>query len=142
VARNSGEYLQTAVQAALKAFCEKNPAVWHRFYDTHSAGRFLPTQPGDFLLISRGTAHLIECKSSDTGESLDRLARRSPEQIGKHKLWARAGAHTWYIYHNKTEDCLEIKSSQKNNLEHKTFEGISYLLAALHFIVSHDLTAE
>lgn len=140
MARNSGEYLQKAVQDALKRYCEKNPAVWHRFYDTHSAGRFLPVQPGDFLFVVQGVAHLIECKSTETGESLERLARKSPEQIGKHKLWARAGAHTWYVYHDRVEDHLQIKNSQQYNGAH-TFNGnLSDLCESILFMVSKVLT--
>lgn len=94
---NDGTVLETLVQQALTALCAMRPAFWHRFYDTKSARGFLPAQPGDFMLIWQGKAYLIECKSSDKDNCVP-MAWRTPEQIGKHKLWLRAGGYSLYVH--------------------------------------------
>lgn len=95
--RNDGTLLQDKLQEALKAYQENTPSFWYRFYDTKSAGRYLPAQPGDFLWLLPGVpAILIEAKSSETGQKL--VSMISPAQRGKHKLWHRAGHLTAFVY--------------------------------------------
>jgi len=98
--KNDGKLLETAMQKALTDYCQTHPVLFHRFYDTHAARNWLPAQPGDFLLVVQGRAILIECKSTITGAHLNKLARGNAAQIGKHKLWLRAGGLSRYVYLN------------------------------------------
>jgi len=45
----------------------KENGFWtHRFYDSRSAGGFLPPQPADFMVIdAKGFTSFIECKESE-----------------------------------------------------------------------------
>lgn len=95
---NDGKWLENSLQGALKKYCQQYPAIYHRFYDTHSARNPLPTQPGDFLLVTEGRTYLLECKSTVISTNIKTLARRTPAQIGKHKLWLRAGGLSRYVY--------------------------------------------
>ncbi len=50
----------------------------HRFYDTKSAGNFLPSQPSDFLLLTPKPV-LIECK--ETEKNLLPISNFRPSQL-------------------------------------------------------------
>lgn len=88
------------VQGLFKARQELEPLVYHRFYDTAAAGNFLPAQPGDHLIISRGHAILIETKCSTVRPSLRSCFSNMVKntQIMKHRLWQRAGATTFFLF--------------------------------------------
>lgn len=83
-----------------------SPIVVHRFYDTHSAGSFLPAQPGDFLIITEGRAILLEAKHSTKYMSLRSCfsTHMKDSQIGQHTLWQRAGATTLVIFKSETKE--------------------------------------
>lgn len=78
----------------------EEPMTYHRFYDTASAGDFLPAQPGDFLILSRGHAILLEAKHSTVHASLKSCfaSHVKDNQIGFHRIWQRAGATTFFIF--------------------------------------------
>lgn len=102
--KNTGDKTQSLLAEALKTFCRHNPAFAHRFYDTKSArGAFIPGQAGDFFLLHPGQCLLLECKSTNIGESLITLAFHGPvgrKQIASHRLWHRAGHDSYYLYHD------------------------------------------
>lgn len=95
-----GKEFEQDFQALLKSVQNSSPAIYHRFYDTHSAGTFLPSQPGDFLMLYQGQGHLFELKSSDTHDSLSSglSSLLDKDQAAHLRLWARAGAATHVIF--------------------------------------------
>lgn len=102
---NQGTYLQKELASALKDYQEEKPSFWYRFYDSKSAGRFLPKQPGDFFWLLPGVAAiLIEAKSTTTGAPLQKLLE--PGQCGKHRLWRRGGGLSVFVYYNEVDDLL------------------------------------
>lgn len=109
--RNDGAWLQDALQAQLKHYCEHHPAFWHRFPDTKSAqGAYLKAQPGDFFWMMPRQCLLIECKSTIKGTSLLSLAHHGTvgkRQIAKHRLWNRAGHLSFYLYGDRTTNRYE-----------------------------------
>lgn len=103
---NDGTALQDKVQAALKAFCETRKAFFYRFPDTKAArGRYLPAQPGDFMLLLPGRAILIECKSTEVSAPLKKLL--DPGQCGKHRLWWRSGHPSAFVYGDLQRNWVE-----------------------------------
>jgi hypothetical protein len=102
---NDGKWLEGKIQDALfKWQCER-PSFYHRFYDTKSAGFYLPAQPGDFLwLLPERPAFLLEAKSTEKSATLKSLL--DPGQCGKHRLWKRAGHQTAFIYGDLATDKL------------------------------------
>jgi hypothetical protein len=135
---------EDAVAHELKCLSAKRPLVVHRFYDTRSAGSFLPNQPGDFLVIRSGEAFLLELKSSAVHTSLRSCLSEtvSPQQIGHHKMWARAGAYCWFLFLG-ADGNLELWSSRvcitargegkplKKNEVYGTYPSIHLLLEDL-----------
>lgn len=109
--RNDGTRLQDTVQAALQWYCENTRAYYHRFPDSKSASRFLQVQPGDFMLLVRYEAILIECKSTDTGEPFaSSLANKA--QLGKHRLWHRAGHPSYFIFADYLNSTLSLRDGR------------------------------
>lgn len=103
---NNGKWLEQAVDKALKAFQAEKPSFYHRFYDTTSAGGFLPAQPGDyFWLLPNTPAILLEVKSTEKSAPLRSLIK--PGQGGKHRLWHRSGHRSAFIYGDKVSGLLE-----------------------------------
>lgn len=90
----------------LKKRAETAPLVVHRFYDTRSAGDFLPSQPGDFLVIYRGVPILLELKSSDKHASLRACFSNnvSSGQLAQHRIWSRAEVATWFLFQGRDAD--------------------------------------
>jgi len=76
------------------------PLVVHRFYDTRSAGDYLPSQPGDFMLLLGGVVILLELKSSEEHNSLRSCFSSAvpSTQIAHHRLWHRAGSQNWFLF--------------------------------------------
>ncbi len=109
---NDGKLLENLLHQSLKGYCQKHLAVYHRFYDTHSARNPLPAQPGDFLFVVQGRAFLLECKSTVVSTQIKTLAKRSPAQIGKHKLWIRAGGFSRYVYLDIIKNRLVLLDGQ------------------------------
>lgn len=102
---NNGKWLEKLVQEALHRWqCERR-SFFYRFYDSHSAGGYLPAQPGDFLWLLPGRpAYLLECKSTEKSAKLKTLLDAG--QCGKHRLWQRAGHQTAFIYADQATDKL------------------------------------
>lgn len=121
---NDGKYLERKVREALTQYVKAYQGFMYRFYDTRSAASFLPAQPGDFFLLTPNHCLLIECKSSETGTPLIRLANAktntASSQRAKHTLWLRAGHPTTYIYLDLTTNQVEWHEGRevilKNNL--------------------------
>jgi len=97
---------ESGIQEYLQGREAEEPLTYHRFYDTASAGDFLPAQPGDFLVLSRGHCILLEAKHSVVHKSLKSCfaSAVSSAQIGFHRVWQRAGATTYFIFKHEPED--------------------------------------
>ena len=99
-----GAYFENKVGAALaKIKLETNQGVFfQRFYDTKSAGTFLPEQPADFLAAGPTGAYLVECKASFWKESLAACLSNavSGGQAANAKLWCRSGPnqHSLFLF--------------------------------------------
>ena len=104
--KNDGKLLETKIQQALVTFTQHHPGFKHRFYDTKSAGNYLPAQPGDFFLLIPNRCLLIEAKSTTVGASILKLAWANKQQLAKHKLWHRAGHPSWYAHLDVKEKIL------------------------------------
>jgi hypothetical protein len=84
----------------------------HKYVDTKAAARFVGPQPADFQIAyinAQGSNEvmLIECKASVLKQSLRECASGhiSPQQIGKFKLWHRAGGRgMFWFYCQSTGD--------------------------------------
>lgn len=83
---------------------------WHRFPDAYAARGALPSQPGDFLLLSTKAASLIEVKTSDETESLKSCASTHirSEQVGHHLLWNRAGHPSYFMFMSDASGVIEL----------------------------------
>ena len=109
---NDGKLLERKLQEGLQRFTEQRPSFFHRFYDTRSARGLLPAQPGDFFWLLPGIpAILIEAKSTEEGTPLRDLI--DPAQVGKHRLWRRAGHLTYLVYLQLDKDELQWVPSDK-----------------------------
>lgn len=107
VKKNDGTGLQVKIQSALKEREAGSPAFFHRFYDTKSAfAKVLPNQPGDFMMLVPGGAVLIEAKSTEAGQTLKQLM--DDAQVGKHRLWHRAGHPSLFVYEDIEARQVEI----------------------------------
>ncbi len=109
-AQEKGKEFEEDFRLWLKHLTEKHGAMYHRFYDTRSAGAYLPDQPGDYLLIWRGAPHLWELKSSGAHNSLAAGlgTLMSKEQATFHKLWQRAGATTHVLFWQQVTGEVEL----------------------------------
>lgn len=106
-----GKSFEDDVRLELAFLQEHHRAMWHRFYDTHSAGGYLPPQPGDFLAMKSGHAVLIECKISETEPTLTRKYLTSSvkdDQVSAMRVWIRAGATAIYVFKSELSQSLEI----------------------------------
>ena len=85
---------------------------FHRFYDSRSAGGYLPAQPGDFLLCNNGKTVVVEVKLSTVYRSLHSAgALRSlmkAEQAAQMALWTRAGAEGLVIFKDHENGYVEL----------------------------------
>lgn len=107
---NRWEQLEAVIQAELVAVQAAKPLVWFRFYDTKSAGTFLPQQPADFQACFDGKATMIEAKFSEAHESLKCCFAGSVKshQLASARIWARAGAKYIVIFYSKLSGLIEV----------------------------------
>jgi hypothetical protein len=106
-----GAEFEGLTQAALEELKCKGPLTYVRLYDTKSArGKFLPPQPGDFIVASPNGGHLVECKASKEHQSLRSCLSSNVEehQAAAHRLWARAGQPSWFLFHPVMSSELEL----------------------------------
>lgn len=105
-----GKDFEEETRLALKEITRHHKAMFHRFYDTRSAGTYLPNQPGDFLFMFLGKVYLIECKSSEKHPTLSAALssvmeqRQAPIPL----LWMRAGAGTLVLFLDQTNNEVEL----------------------------------
>lgn len=92
-----GKDFEDHLQAAMKLLQQKHKFTFIRLYDSHSAGSFLPAQPGDFCGVAQGRGFLMEAKSSAKvatlhGNKSVLSSNMGTTQAAAMKIWYRAGA--------------------------------------------------
>lgn len=102
--------VETAVEEHLSKLQETDRMTYHRFYDTASAGNYLPEQPGDFLIVYKGVPILLECKFSSVHKSLRSCFSNavSAGQIASSRIWSRAWAETFFLFYSSVTNTAEV----------------------------------
>lgn len=106
-----GAEFEKLTQDTLEYLKAVSPLSYVRLYDTKSArGKFLPKQPGDFIVASPNGGHLLECKASKEHSSLRSCLASNVEehQAAAHRLWARAGQPCWFLFQSVMTSELEL----------------------------------
>jgi hypothetical protein len=95
---NDGTAFQQDFQEALAWIQEHEKAVWHRFVDTKAARNYVAEQPGDFMLLTGGVAHLFELKSTVDKVPLKEFLRTKTglRQVAQARKWERGGGQAWF----------------------------------------------
>lgn len=108
--QEKGKEFEEEFRLYLKELMHKHPVASARFYDTRSAGTYLPDQPGDTIACVRGICHLFELKSSEVHASLSAgLSKLLANHQATHlKIWARAGASTHVVFWQQTTGVIEL----------------------------------
>ena len=107
---NSWKDFERVIETFLKERQRHMPFYFHRFYDTLSAGAYLPPQPSDFMVIHNGKAHFIEAKFSEVHESLRSSFANAvrAEQTASARLVKRAGANYVFLFYSKAANHFEV----------------------------------
>lgn len=107
---NSWQDLEKAIEKFLKEKQRTMPLFFHRFYDTRSAGNYLPGQPSDFLVIHNGKTHFIEAKFSEVHDSLKSTFSNavSATQTASARLVKRAGANYVFLFYSAASKNFEV----------------------------------
>ena len=82
-----------------------------RLYDsTSSRGKFLPAQPGDFIVAHNHTAYLVECKSSVKHKTLRSClaSHVKGDQVALMRMWVATGTPSCFIFYSDVDQCVEI----------------------------------
>ena len=106
-----GYDFEDEIKKELKELQEKYPLFWHEFIDTKAAGRFVKSQPSDYLIKGKNTVtYLLEAKASAEKPSLRDCAKAAilPNQIGWHKKYHRAGGRSLFIFYCETDAHIEL----------------------------------
>ena len=108
--QEKGKEFEETFRLFLKELMEAHPVASARFYDTHSAGAYLPDQPGDTIACVRGICHLFELKSSEVHASLSAgLSKLLASHQASHlRIWARAGASTHVVFWQQNTGVVEL----------------------------------
>ena len=96
--RNDGTAFQIDFQEALVWIQGHEKAVWHRFVDTKASRNLVAEQPGDFMLLTQGVAHLFELKSTVDSVPLKDFLRTKVglRQVAQARKWERGGGRAWF----------------------------------------------
>lgn len=102
--------LEEAIQDELVARQRRQPLLFHRFYDTRSAGAYLPAQPADFGVLLEGRWTYLEAKYSGAAETLRSVFSNavSDQQLASAKLAARAKGSYWFLFYSGVSRCIEL----------------------------------
>jgi hypothetical protein len=102
--------LENKIQEELVAMQEVSPLHWVRFYDTKSAGNFMPSQPADFGVLFNGHYTYIEAKYSAHNDSLRNnfAGGVSDKQLASARLAERAGGSYWVLFYSRPLNTVEL----------------------------------
>lgn len=98
---NDGVWLQDKVYRILSTRQSAAPGFVYRFPDSKAARNLISNQPGDHLWVQPNSpAILIECKSTSDSTPLKKMlsTSESKQQLGKHRIWHRAGGESIYVW--------------------------------------------
>ena len=120
-----GKDFEDQFRLLCKSITQRNLAAVHRLYDAHSAGGFMPEQPGDFFFLFDGALHLFELKSSDTHQSLTSglSSLMDTGQAAQLRWWARAGAVTHVLFLSQRDGVIELWSGEHVAVVRSTYRG-------------------
>jgi hypothetical protein len=106
----SWQSLEDEIQQFLVARQRIGKTMFHRFYDTRSAGNFMPGQPADFLVINNSKTYFIEAKFSEVHESLKSCfsGAVSGNQTASAHMADRAGATYVFLFYSQKADLFEL----------------------------------
>jgi len=105
-----GAEFEGDVQAEFDEMKKRTRLRYVRLYDTKSArGRFMPKQPGDFIVATPLGGTLLECKASDKYLSLSQCLSSAVEeqQAAAARLWSRTGNPSLFLFYSFTSDLVE-----------------------------------
>ena len=102
--------LENEIEKVLRERQRVGSTMFHRFYDTASAGNYLPAQPADFLAVHNGRAYFIEAKFSEVHETLKSCFSGAvkPNQTASAHLVKRAGAEYVFLFYSRAIDHYEL----------------------------------
>lgn len=110
---STGYDLEDDVQAVLVNMkAKQQPQMWfHRLTDSHAAGRFVRSQPSDFIVWTGGTSILIECKESVKEPGLNAAPFGKAEaknQLAVMKQVVKAGNLAVFLFRNPILGVVEV----------------------------------
>jgi hypothetical protein len=106
-----GKAFEADVQAVLVKMQTSFPVAFSRFYDTMSAGAYLPAQPCDFEVGYRGVTTKLELKCSTVHKTMNRTfitSNISESQGALFRLWHRAGVGVFYLFKDEQGGEVEL----------------------------------
>lgn len=108
----SWQDFEGAVETLLKGMVKTHPALYQRFYDTKSAGNFLPKQPADFGVLYAGQWSFLEAKHSTKSKSLRGCfsSAVSSDQLASARLAERAGGPYFFLFASSVTRQYEVWS--------------------------------
>ena len=98
------------MEPALGTMQSRYGVYFHRFKDSHSAGRITSSAPADYLVSWNGDSYLVEAKASRKHASLKSCLANMVDdgQVGSHDLWHRAGNHSWFCFYSDVTGMVEM----------------------------------
>jgi len=111
VEKKLGKQFESDFQAILDVLKTKHRMTYVRLYDTTSAqGKYLPEQPGDYIVSAKGLGYLIECKASNKYRSLKSCLSSavSTGQAASMRLWHRSQSPCYFIFLDNVGQMIEI----------------------------------
>ena len=107
MSKNDGSEIEGFVRDVITA----NNWSLHRLYDTKSAGKFLPSQPADFIGVLNGVPLLLECKSSDRFDTFKDCKLKDfikPTQYASFTMWEKNGGCGLFVFYSLFGKKIEI----------------------------------
>jgi hypothetical protein len=115
MAKDIGKWFEGEVQKVLDRLQGEHGLFYHRLRDSHSAGKFLPNSPADFLVAYSGRAVLVECKASAKHYSLKECLSDmvDPGQAGPCQWWMGTQNDFWFLFYAERIGTCELWSGDR-----------------------------
>jgi len=111
--KNIGKWFEGEFQKMLEVMrsdsCDRSSYL--RLYDSASArGKFLPAQPGDFMVAYNAVTFMVECKSSVKHTSLRSCLSSHVKdgQVALMRMWIASGNPSCFIFYSAVDQQIEI----------------------------------
>ena len=111
--KNIGKWFEGKFQEMLEKM-RSNPtdrSSYLRLYDSASArGKFLPAQPGDFMVAYSAATFMVECKSSVKYTTLRSClsSHVKDTQVALMRMWIASGNPACFIFYSDVDKHIEI----------------------------------